>query len=69
MYAEVDPPGAFGIEPGATDPTFLGTGLSADDIYIDINLFWDANGTGQSSGQYCRVGSSLFNQECTNPFN
>ncbi len=69
VYAEVDPPGAFGIEAGATDPTFLGTALSATDIYIDVNLFWDPNGTGQSSGQYCKVGSTLFNQECTNPFN
>lgn len=69
VYTDVDPIGGFGIEPGATDPTFFGTGLSNNDIYLDANLYWDPNGSGQSSAQYCKVGSTLFKQECTNPFN
>ena len=70
VYTEASPPGAFGITPGSVDPCFLGTSDvgSANDIYIDCNLLWDPNGVGQSSGQYCKVGSQLGSQDCDNPF-
>ena len=70
VYTEANPLGAFGITPGAADPCFLGTSDvgSADDIYIDCNVLWDPNGVGQSSGQYCKIGSKLGSQDCTDPF-
>ena len=69
VYTEVDPPGAFGIEVGATDPCFLGFSIESggDDILVGCNFLWDPKESAAQQDTYCRVGSMVQGRLCTDP--
>ena len=50
------------------DRLFVRDEGSANDIYIDCNILWDPNGVGQSSAQYCKIGSQIGSQDCVDAF-
>lgn len=69
VYLDAKPAGAFGIEPGSIDLCFLGVeNMAADRIGLACNLFWDANGTWQTTDQYCKLGTTLGGRTCSDPF-
>jgi len=71
VYTEVDPPGAFGIDPGVADPCFFGfstEGGFGNDLGVACNLFWDPKGTWQTTDTYCRIGATVNGRSCEDPF-
>ena len=73
VYTEVEPAGAFGIEPGDSDLVFFGfanggLGGPSNDILLQLNSCWDAKGSKQNEYQYCKVGDTVNGTECPDPF-
>ena len=67
VYVDVTPAGAFGIEPGATNPCFLGYNPGDSSIGIGCNVLWDPKGTNQTEDEYCIIGSTVLGKTCTDP--
>lgn len=61
----------FGLKTGHSDPCFLGVAASgggAKDIFIDCNTDWDAKGSTETHGQFCRIGETVYGVDCVEPF-
>ncbi len=67
---EASPAGAFGITQGAVDPCLLAMDATHGPagVFLECNFLWEPNGGQQGQNEYCRIGGTMYNQQCPDPF-